>query len=73
MLQFAQTVARPCHHLLPGIPENAIAFKSVVVHEDFENLRRNDRTRITNAADKQFTTLDDFREKAEEFLAREAA
>ena len=29
--------------------------------------------RITNAADKQFTTLEDFREKAEEFFEREAA
>lgn len=50
-----------------------LRFKSVVVHEEFENLSRKDRVRITNAADKQFTTLDDFREKGEEFFEREAA
>lgn len=50
-----------------------LRFKSVVVHEEFENLSRKDRTRITNAADKQFTTLEDFRGNAEEFFEREAA
>ena len=50
-----------------------LRFKSIVVHEEFENLSRKDRTRITNAADKQFTTLEDFRDKAEEFFEREAA
>jgi Domain of unknown function DUF1828 len=50
-----------------------LRFKSIVVHDEFENLSRKDRTRITNAADKQFTTLEDFREKAEEFFDREAA
>ena len=50
-----------------------LRFKSIVVHEEFENLSRKDRTRITNAADKQFTTLEDFRDKAEEFFGREAA
>lgn len=50
-----------------------LPFKSLVVHEEFENLSRKDRSRITNAADKQFATLDDFKEKAEEFFEREAA
>lgn len=50
-----------------------LRFTSIAVHEEFENLSRKDRTRITNAADKQFTTLEDFREKAEEFFEREAA
>jgi hypothetical protein len=50
-----------------------LRFKSIVVHEEFENLSRKDRTRITNAADKQFTTLEGFRDKAEEFFGREAA
>jgi hypothetical protein len=50
-----------------------LLFTSVVVHEDFETLSRKDRARITNAADKQFTTLDEFRAKGEEFFDREAA
>jgi Domain of unknown function DUF1828 len=53
--------------------QKRLRFKSVVVHEEFENLSRKDRTRITNAADKQFTTLDDFRNKGEDFFDREAA
>jgi hypothetical protein len=36
-------------------------FRSLIVHEDFEKLPRKDRTRLTNACDKQFTSLDDFK------------
>jgi hypothetical protein len=50
-----------------------IPFKSFVVHEDFENLSRKDRRRITSAADKQFISLDDFKANAEQVLEREAA
>jgi hypothetical protein len=50
-----------------------LRFTSVIVHEDFEVLTKKDRTRITNAADKQFTSLEDFRANAEEYLEREAA
>lgn len=50
-----------------------LTFKSLVVHEDFESLTRKDQTRITSAADKQFISLDDFREKGERFLEREVA
>ena len=50
-----------------------IPFKSFVVHEDFEDLGRKDRSRITSAADKQFPSLDDFKDKAEQFFEREAA
>jgi len=50
-----------------------IPFKSFVVHEDFESLGRKDRSRITSAADKQFISLDDFKENAEQVLEREAA
>ncbi|HWQ53725.1 MAG TPA: DUF1828 domain-containing protein [Bryobacteraceae bacterium] len=53
--------------------QKRIRFKSVVVHEDFENLNRKDRTRITNASDKQFTSLDEFKANGEEFFEREAA
>jgi hypothetical protein len=50
-----------------------LKFKSVVVHEDIESLTKKDRSRITNAADKQFTTLEDFTAGVEEFIEREAA
>jgi hypothetical protein len=49
-----------------------VPFKSVVVHDDFENgLSRKDRSRITNAADKQFTSLADFQANAEGYFQRE--
>lgn len=52
---------------------NRIPFRSAIVHEDFENgLSRKDQTRITSAADKQFTSLDDFKMNAEQYFAREA-
>ena len=45
-----------------------------MVHQDFEGeLTRKDRTRITSAADKQFTSLDDFREYGVMFMERERA
>jgi len=51
-----------------------IPFKSVIVHEDFETaISRKDRLRITSASDKQFTSLDDFRENGAQFFARERA
>jgi len=53
---------------------NSIPFRSAVVHEDFENgLSRKDQTRITSAADKQFTSLDDFTTNAEQYFNREAS
>jgi hypothetical protein len=43
-----------------------------MVHEDFENgLSKKDQTRITNAADKQFTSLWDFAANAESYFTRE--
>jgi len=50
-----------------------IPFRSVVIHEDFESLNKNDRKRLTNVVDKQFTDLDDFRQDGMAFLEREAA
>jgi hypothetical protein len=51
-----------------------LPFKSVMVHQDFEGgLTKKDRTRITSAADKQFPSLDDFRENGALFLERERA
>jgi hypothetical protein len=51
-----------------------VQFRSVIVHEDFEDgLRKSDQRIVTSAADKQFTSLEDFKENAARFLAREAA
>ena len=50
-----------------------LPFKSVAVYEDFDGVGKKDRLRLTNACDKQFTSLDEFREKGAAFLEREAA
>jgi len=46
-------------------------FKGWVVHEDFDKLPRKDKTRLTNACDKQFTSLNDFKSSVKSFLERE--
>jgi len=43
------------------------------VHEDFDNLSKKDRNRITSATDKQFISLDDFRSNAKQVFEREVA
>lgn len=48
-----------------------LRFKGCVVHEDFDSLPSNDRTRITSAADKQFVSFEDFRENSARYLNRE--
>jgi hypothetical protein len=48
-----------------------IHFRSLIVHDDFEKLPRKDIQRLTNACDKQFTSLDDFKLNARIFLERE--
>jgi hypothetical protein len=54
--------------------KNEIPFRGVVVHEDFEDgLRKSDQRIITSAADKQFTSLQDFVDNGSRFFAREAA
>ena len=51
-----------------------IPFRSVIIHEDFENeMNKKDQRRITNIADKQFAALPDFIKDAEEYFAREIA
>ena len=50
-----------------------IPFTSYVVHEDFDNLTRKDRSRITSAADKQFVSFDDFKDKGLRMFEREIA
>lgn len=46
-------------------------FRGWVVNEDFEKLPRKDRSRLTNTVDKQFTSFDEFKVNAREFLERE--
>lgn len=46
-------------------------FRGWVVNEDFEKLPRKDRSRLTNTIDKQFTSFDEFKGNAKEFLERE--
>jgi hypothetical protein len=46
-------------------------FRSCIVHDDFEKLPKKDRSRLTNACDKQFTSLEDFKMNAKTFLERE--
>jgi hypothetical protein len=51
-----------------------IPFRSVIIHEDFENgLSKKDQRRITNIADKQFATFPDFAADADKYFVREAA
>lgn len=44
-----------------------------VVTENFEALPRKDKLRLTNASDKQFTSLDEFKTNARSFLEKERA
>lgn len=48
-----------------------LPFRSVIVHENFGSISKKDQSRITNVADKQFTSLNDFEEKAEVYFQRE--
>lgn len=48
-----------------------LPFRSVVVHENLSELTGFNRRQITNVADKQFYTLDDFREGGISYLERE--
>lgn len=48
-----------------------LKFKSLAVHRGFEDLTKKDRSRITNACDKQFTSLDEFKAHGKAYLQRE--
>ena len=50
-----------------------LPFSSVVIHQDFESLSRTDRYIITNAVDKQFTSLDEFASSGKQSIERLAA
>lgn len=46
-------------------------FRGWVVNEDFEKIPKKDRSRMTNICDKQFTSFEDFKLSARQFLERE--
>lgn len=48
-----------------------LKFRSIMIHEDFENLPRYDRKQLTNIADKQFTDLDEFKNKGIDYILAE--
>jgi hypothetical protein len=52
---------------------NNLPFRSIVVHEDFDKIGQKDKTRLTSASDKQFTSLDDFKQHAIQYLERETS
>ena len=52
---------------------NKLPFRSVVIHQDFESLNKTDRQIITNAVDKQFTSLDEFNASGKQAIERLAA
>src|SRR6185503_9591843 len=46
-------------------------FRGWVVYEDFDKIPKSDQKRLTNASDKQFTSLEDFISQARVFFERE--
>jgi len=48
-----------------------IPFRSLVVHENLDKLDSFNKKQITNISDKQFFTLEDFREEGLEYISRE--
>ena len=46
-------------------------YRGWVVNEDFNSLQKGDRIRLTNACDKQFTSIDEFTVSAKQYLERE--
>lgn len=53
--------------------KKGLAFRSAVVHQNFEELAKRDRKIITSAVDKQFVSVEDFREHGSETIKRLAA
>ena len=53
--------------------KNDLRFKSVVIHQDFTTISNDDRQIITNAVDKQFTSLDEFQSTGRKSIERLAA
>lgn len=50
-----------------------LSFGSMAVHQDFDTLPKRDRSFLTNACDKQFTTLPEFKAHSTRYLHRQAS
>lgn len=50
-----------------------LPFRSLIIHEDFGTLSSFYRNQITNAVDKQFTSLEDFKAEGLDYIERECA
>lgn len=48
----------------------SLSFSSLVIYEDFYSLSKNQQIRLTNVADKQFMTLDDFKTDGANYFER---
>ena len=48
-----------------------LSFRSIIVHKQFDDLAKFSRNQITNIADKQYTSLDEFMRSGKEYLNRE--
>lgn len=51
--------------------KSGLPYRSLVVHENFDALNSFNRTQITNVADKQFTSFNDFTENNASYINRE--
>jgi hypothetical protein len=47
-----------------------LPFKSLVIHDDIDGLTKFNRNQVINAADKQFTTLDEFKTMGPSYIER---
>lgn len=50
-----------------------VPFRSLIVHENFNDLSSFYRNQLTNAVDKQYTSLEDFQLEGKEYIERELA
>lgn len=50
-----------------------LPFNSIIIYEDFQSIGRTEQTRLTNVADKQFTSLDDFKSDGAQYIKRFSA
>lgn len=49
---------------------NKIPYQSLIIHEDSANLSKFNQKQLMNTADKQYASLDDFKQNADEFADR---
>lgn len=50
-----------------------LSFRSLIIHENFNELSSFNRNQLTNAADKQYTSLEDFKSEGKDYINRETA